>query len=614
MVCGCLWVFSNMASSRELDCRIQRFSLIREQIPIVMAGTFLAALALFFFLEKGLSTQVRGFWLALVVLINFLRALCLRYWFTHETTRDNINQRIIIACVLAFLMSSAFGLHAYMGISESDVLTTLLILMILTGMVAAAAGTSAYIRPMFLLVVVPLMLPVTIKMFGFEQEICQWVSGMILVFLIICTGAAQIVNASVAQSIDMRFENQDLLEDLQLEKQRVEKALIREAQANQAKSKFIAAASHDLRQPMHSLRLFTATLELQTRDTRHKTLVSQIDTSVKSLEGLFNALLDISKLDAGTELVNKQHVQLHSLLLQLQSDFQPLAVGKGIEFVCDVEDCIVYTDLVLLQRLIRNLVSNAIRYTSTGTVTLAAKQLGESVLISVTDTGPGISTKDQIRVFDEFVQLNSDQHASGEGIGLGLAIVKRISILLDIPISLVSEPGLGAVFSVKITCGQFDKAEDKAEDKDGEVNYLDDVENLFVLVIDDEPAVCLAVEVLLEVWGYVVMTAISGDAAVTQLREIDEIPDVIISDYRLSNNETGGSAIEKVRNYLEQEIPAIIITGDIAPGQLSDMKKLGLPMLYKPCEPDELRKLLVQQAGVSGNTAAYHQLSPCKAT
>jgi signal transduction histidine kinase len=599
-----------MASSRELDCRIEKFSLVREHMPLMIAGTVVAALALFFFLENDLSTEVRVFWLASVVFINVSRVLFLRFWFSHKTTRENVNQRVIIVCVLAFLMSSTFGLHGYMGISESDVFATLLILMILTGLVAAAAGTTAYILPMFLLVVVPLMLPVSIKLFGFEQEICQWVALVILVFLIICTGAAQIVNRSVAQSIDMRFENQDLLENLLFEKQRVEKALSREAQANQAKSKFIEAASHDLRQPMHSLRLFTATLELQTRDTRHKTLVSQIDTSVKSLEELFNALLDISKLDAGTALVNKQHVQVSSLLLQLEPEFQPLAVDKGIEFVCDVEECIVYTDLVLLQRLIRNLVSNAIRYTSTGTVTLATKQLGESVLISVTDTGPGISIKDQVRVFDEFVQLNSDQHASGQGIGLGLAIVKRISVLLDISVLLVSEPGLGAVFSVKIPCGQLgkveDKDKDKAEDKykEDEVNYIEGVENLFVLVIDDEPAVCLAVEALLEVWGCVVMTAISGDAAVTQLGEIDRIPDVIVSDYRLSNNENGGSAIEKVRDYVEQEIPAIIITGDIAPGRLSDMKKLGLPMLHKPCEPDELKKLLAQLASASVNTVA----------
>jgi signal transduction histidine kinase len=592
---------SKMTNSRELDCRIEKFLLVRANLPLMLAGTVVTALAFFVLLEKDLSTQVRVSWFTFVVVITAIRAAFLRFWYINETTRENVNRRIVIASVMGFLLSGAFGFYGYIGISESNVFSTLPILMILTGLIAGATGTTAFILPMFIVIVMPLMLPVTVKMFGFEQEFYQWVSVLTLVYLIICTAAAQIVNASVAQSIDMRFDNQDLLENLQLEKHRAEEALRREARANQAKSKFLAAASHDLRQPLHSLRLFTATLELQTRDTRHKTLVSQIDTSVKSLEELFNALLDISRLDAGTLTVNKQHVQLYCFLLQLQSDFLPLAAEKGIDFVCEVEECVVFTDLVLLERLIRNLISNAIRYTSTGTVTLSTERQDECVSISVMDTGPGISTENQTRVFDEFVQLNSGQVSSGEGLGLGLSIVKRLATLLDVSIVLVSQPGLGAVFSVKVPYGQPGSAVGAQR----EVNYVDDdVDNYFILIIDDEPDVCLAVEGLLETWGCIVMTAVSGDAAVTQLEEIGEIPDVIISDYQLCNNETGGAAIQRVRNYVGQKIPAIILTGDIAPERLLAIKKLGLPMLHKPCEPDALRKLLAQEASASGSQTA----------
>lgn len=590
-----------MPSNREFDIRIEKFLLIRENLPLVMAGAIVAALAFFVFLEKDLSLKVRVSWFSLVVFLTLVRAVVLRYWYIRETTRKNINQRIAIASLLAFMMSSTFGYFGYLGVSESNVFSSLLILMVLTGIVAASTGTTAFLFPMFLMVVVPLTLPATVKMFGFEQEFYQWVSVLTLIYVVVCTGAAQKVNASVAQSIDMRFDNQDLLENLQLEKQRAEESLKREAHANQAKTKFLAAASHDLRQPLHSLRLFTATLELQTRDTRHKTLVSQIDTSVKSLEELFNALLDISKLDAGTLPVNKQHVHLQCLLLQLQSDFQPLAAEKGIEFICDLEECVVYTDLVLLERIIRNLISNAIRYTPAGTVTLSTERQGGCLSISVTDTGPGISTEDQFRVFDEFVQLNNDQQESGQGIGLGLSIVKRLATLLDIPIVLVSQPSFGAAFSVKVPIGQPDVAACEGN----EVDYIvDAVENLFVLVLDDEPSVGLAIEGLLEVWGCIVMIAVSGDAAVMQLEEIGEIPDVIISDYQLGNNKTGGSAIQQVRNYLDKETPAIILTGDIAPERLLAIKKLGFPMLHKPCEPDALRKLLAQQASASGNQTA----------
>jgi signal transduction histidine kinase len=453
---------TKMVSCRELDTRIEKFLLVCKNLPIILAGTIVAALALFVFLEKDLSTPVRVSWFTLVVVITTVHAVFLRFWYTNETTRENISRRIVIASVLPFLMSCTFGLYGYLGISQSNELSTLLILMILTGMVAGATGATALILPTFIVVVSPLMLPVTVKLFGFEQEFYQWISVLTLVYLVICAGASRVVSASVTHAINMRFDNQDLLENLQLEKQRAEEALRREAHANKAKSRFLAAASHDLRQPLHSLRLFTATLELQTRETRHKTLVSQIDTSVKLLEELFNALLDISKLDAGTLSANKQPVQLDSLLLQIQSDFLPLAAEKGIEFVCEVEECVVHTDWVLLQRLIRNLVSNAIRYTSVGTVTLSTERQGECVAISVMDTGPGISAENQLRVFDEFFQLNSDQLASGQGIGLGLSIVKRLSTLLDIPIVLVSQPGFGAVFSVKVPYGQTEIAVSEA--------------------------------------------------------------------------------------------------------------------------------------------------------
>lgn len=585
-----------MASDRELDTRIEKFLLVRENLPLIFAGTVIAALALFIFLENDLSDQIRITWISVVVGLTLIRAVFLRLWYISETTRYNVDQRIVIASLLAFLMACTFGIYGYVGMSESNVLCTLLILMILTGMVAGATGTTAFILPMFIVAVTPLMLPVAVKMFGFEQEFYQWVAVLSLVYLAICAGAAQIVNAAVTRSIDVRFDNLRLLENLQLEKQRAEEALRREAHANQAKSKFLAAASHDLRQPLHSLRLFTATLELQTRDTRHKTLVSQIDTSVKSLEELFNALLDISKLDAGTLSVNKQHVQLQGLLSQLESEFMPLAAEKNITLVCDLQECYVYTDVVLLERLLRNLISNAIRYTSAGSVTLATELQDNCASISVVDTGPGIASENQIRVFDEFVQLGDNHEISGQGIGLGLSIVKRLSILLDIPIVLVSEPNSGATFSVKVPYG---RPQATSPEKEMTSCINDDIDTLFVLVIDDEPAVCAAVEGLLEIWGCIVMTAASGDAAVSQLKEISEIPDVILSDYQLRNDENGGSAIEQVRTFLGKKIPAVILTGDIAQARLQAIEKLGFPLLHKPCEPDALRKLLVQQAALS---------------
>ena len=233
-------------------------------------------------------------------------------------------------------------------------------------MVASATVSISLLLPMYLLSIFPIMLPAAVRLSSFNDVVYHWLAGLIVVYLIVCLGTSRSIRASIMHSISLRFDNLILLDNLRQEKRRTDVALKREEQANQAKSKFLAAASHDLRQPLHSLRLFTATLEHQTRDTKHKSLVAKIDSSAKSLEDLFNALLDISKLDAGTFSVEKQHVYLDILLSQIEGEFAPLAEQKRLALNVELADHIVHTDPILLERLIRNLVSNAIRYTDKG--------------------------------------------------------------------------------------------------------------------------------------------------------------------------------------------------------------------------------------------------------
>jgi CheY-like chemotaxis protein/nitrogen-specific signal transduction histidine kinase len=396
------------------------------------------------------------------------------------------------------------------------------------------------------------------------------------------------------RSINLRYDNMELLDNLQHEKQRAELALANEEKANHAKSRFLAAASHDLRQPLHSLRLFTTALALRTRDSQHRKLVTQIDSSVKSLEELFNALLDISKLDAGTVVVDKRHVNLDLLLSQINEELTPIAEEKGLAFEVVLNNHIVHTDSLLLERLLRNLISNAIRYTEKGTVRISSSHSEDTGLISieVSDTGAGIPEDDQSRVYEEFVQLDNAERDRNRGIGLGLSIVKRICRLLNVEIELNSQTGRGSSFTVGIPVGDLSKT---ISEKPSVIATHDHVGSLFVLVIDDEEKVCLAIESLLETWGCVVMTANSGEAALRQLSEIGEVPDIIVSDYRLRGAETGGDVVNRIRRSLGQEVPAIILTGDIAPERLIDIKALGLPTLHKPCEPEELRYLLAQQ-------------------
>lgn len=589
----------SLAQQREQGTQIAKFVLLCGNLVWILFGTVASAICLFIVLREQLPLQFRLPWLTLILLISGLRYQVLRYWNRTATTAENVNGRILLATVMSTSFAILFGVLAYHAVSETNPLSSLLVVMLVTAMVASATSAVSHLLPMYALYIFPLMLPLAYRFSEFEQSGYHWFAGLIVLYLVISVGTSRSIRTSIMHSINMRYENQSLLGSLREEKQRAELALERAERANHAKSKFLAAASHDLRQPLHSLRLFTATLELQTRDTQHKTLVSQIDSSVKSLEDLFNALLDISKLDAGTLSVDKQHVYLDSLLAQIEGEFKPLAREKNLYFNVELADHVIFTDALLLERLVRNLASNAIRYTESGGVTLSATLQEGRVWLSIEDTGVGIPEADQARVFEEFVQLGNAERDRNQGIGLGLSIVKRLAVLLGMQVRVVSTESGGTRFLVSMPLG--DRAKCQYFPAGVVETPGEQVDSLFVLVIDDEEEVCLAVEGLLETWGCVVMTAVSGDAALQQLDEIGEVPDVIVSDYRLRQGETGGEVIHRIREHLQIEVPAIILTGDIAPNRLKDIKSLGFPMLHKPCEPDALRKLLASAASAASS-------------
>jgi len=483
------------------------------------------------------------------MLLTLARGYYLYKWKKTPTTPQNINTRINGACGFAFSMSALFGCYEAIAIMENDLPSTTLVILLSAGMSASAAVSLG------------MLLPVALRMLTFTDTLYHVYSSLIILFLIFGIHVSRSTSKSVSQSISMRFENRDLLADLQLEKSRTQKllsnlqqeknraeeALHREAQANISKSQFLAAASHDLRQPLNSLRLFTSTLELQTRDTQHRALASQIDESVETLEELFNGLLDISKLDAGILPVNHQPTDLSPVLKRISDDFQPLAARKGLEFRTSFDSHVAVTDPLLLERLLRNLLNNAIRYTAKGSVSLSTTVIDDCVEIAIADTGLGIRSEDQSRIFEEFVQLDNPSRDKDQGIGLGLSIVKRVADLLDIPVSVESAPGVGSTFSLRLKLSTDSIGDTISVKASAEAEVC--VNAIHVLIIDDDERTCSALEGLLQAWGCGVTTATSGDLAIAQIAVEDKTPDVIISDYRLKNFETGGDAIRSVCDY-----------------------------------------------------------------
>jgi signal transduction histidine kinase len=431
-------------------------------------------------------------------------------------------------------------------------------------------------------------------------------------------GAAKIGRGDLDQriSIDTGDELQALgdqfnrmaaqLQDLYVTLER--KVVERTAQlelANQAKSKFLAAASHDLRQPLHALGLFVAQLRTAVSASERLRIVERVDASIATMNELFNALLDISKLDAGALSPQRSDFPVAHLFRRIETTFAGTAREKGLSFRIAAGQAWVHTDFILLERILLNLVSNAVRYTSKGGVFVGCRKREGSVRIEVWDTGVGIPSDQHHTIFDEFYRLGTSRQ--GTGLGLGLAIVDRLCRLLGHRLELRSTVGRGSRFAITVP-------RVPAKDKDIESASvprvaLDRFKGKLIVVVDDDPMVLDGMCGLLRTWGCNVVTAGGDDAAINEFIEAGRAPDLIVSDYHLPDGQTGFQIVGKLRGAFGAEIPAFIISGDISPAPLQEAREGGFHLLHKPVAPMTLRAMLnrmlkPEQRSVSSGTAS----------
>ncbi len=355
--------------------------------------------------------------------------------------------------------------------------------------------------------------------------------------------------------------------------------------ANAAKSKFLAAASHDLRQPLHALGLYLDTLKKELTSDRQIELASKMSIAADALKDLFQRLLDISRLDAGIVVPDVIDCPLENLLDRLAVRFTPLAETKNLELKLTNSKQIVKTDPILLERIMDNLIANAIRYTSKGLIEIYAVDDEQNVVITIIDSGRGIPEKEHKNIFNEFHQLHNPERDRSRGLGLGLSIVKRLCKLLNHQLDLTSTVGQGTKF-----CLHIPKGNPRNIPKFINVpqRMLWDIEGMQVLVIDDEINIRDAMHKLLNGWGCKVACA---DSAVEALEIIKNNyrPDLIIADYRLRGSKNGVEAIQAVAKHLNHDLPGMIITGDTAPERLQEAAKSGYKLLHKPLNAGQLR-------------------------
>ncbi|MEQ8665697.1 MAG: ATP-binding protein [Rhodospirillales bacterium] len=359
--------------------------------------------------------------------------------------------------------------------------------------------------------------------------------------------------------------------------------------ASADKSRFLASASHDLRQPIQAANMFVAALTRERDAAKRDHIVNSLRESLDATSELLDALLDVSRLDSGVADPHIETVHLIDILEQIETEFRPQAEEKGLRLTVVPSSRSIASDPVMLLRIVRNLVSNAMRYTESGRVLIGVRLYGDNVGIDVCDTGIGIAEGDLERVFEDFQQIANPERDRRKGLGLGLAIVRRKAAILGLSIAVQSVVGRGSVFSVRGPAAH----DLTPEARPRTVSYDDiDLNGHSILYVDDDETQLEATKTLLGQWGLEVVCATSIDQAVAAVSEERFIPDAIIADFRLREGQTGATAIREVIRAAGTPIPALILTGDTEPDRIVEATASGHALLHKPVSPSILKQTL----------------------
>ncbi|MDI1350069.1 ATP-binding protein [Aquabacterium sp.] len=405
------------------------------------------------------------------------------------------------------------------------------------------------------------------------------------------------------EMVGLRMHTQELAHKLRGEMKAAEAAQRDAEAANRAKTQFFAAASHDLRQPLHALGLFAEALRNRSKDVEVAHLVNSINSSVDALEGLFSELLDITKIDTGGVDIEPEHFAMRDLFTRIQLHFEPIAFEKGLMLSFHGEQHHCYADPLVVERILRNLVSNAIRYTEDGGVLVSCRKRGDQLCLQVWDTGIGIADKEQGRIFEEFYQTQSNrplQPHHRKGLGLGLAIVKRLADLMSAPLTLRSRVGRGTVFTLMLPIGRAPRMQPVSTSPKPSLGVT--LDRRHIVVVEDELAVLEGLQVLLKGWGATV-SAFDSVAAVSAWAEgfdpaTTPRPDLLMVDYRLPDQRTGIDAIKALRDTFGPALPAILVTGSTMTQHEEEARQHQFHVLLKPVVPTKLRAMIAFKLGL----------------
>jgi signal transduction histidine kinase/CheY-like chemotaxis protein len=566
----------------------QHLDLMLQQSKTVFGGNFIMAgmsvLALWNFADHR---TLLG-WSALIFAITGLRIVFVASCRRAGPPPAQATQWAWRFAATSLISGIAWGSMAVLFFDASQPLSVLFVCWALAGMTTAAVPTLSNFLPAYVGFAVPAILPYAILCFREGGTMFTTLGLLTFYFLGANLTYARTSNRTTGESIQLRFENLALMAQLRIQKERAESA-------SATKSRFLAAASHDLRQPTHALGLFVGALErLMQRDrsggsaSTFGPVVSRMRTTLLGMGNLLNALLDTSRLEAGAVPVELTTFRVQDLFDRTYNEFHGAAAGKGLQLHLRPTDLLVTSDALLLGRMLSNLTANAVKYTSHGRILVGCRRRSGTVEIQVHDTGIGIPAQHHASIFDEFVQLDNTARNRELGLGLGLSIVSRAAQLLEHPVRLRSIPGRGSMFSIAVPrARELPASELRATAASGHLEQTGTV-----IVIDDDASAREAIGDLLDAHGYQVIAG----ASIGQLRERLEGRHteavMIVADYRLGHDVTGVDAIRAIQPLLARPAPAIIVTGDTSPDRIRDAQASGYLVLHKPLEANVLLRAL----------------------
>jgi len=550
----------------------------------------LVAMLMVYALRSSADLQSLIIWCSCVVVSKLVDVADARFLLSRPIRFERlaaIRRRLIF---LHGLDGAAWASLALVALDTASPGATILIIGVLSGVAGNSMSILSPVLPVFISFCTIELGVLALSIWQIDDPSLKILSVAAILYVLTLLVQARNSARAAQAAISLRYENTDLIRRLQAESERTQRALKQEELANTAKSKFLAAASHDLRQPIHAQGLFLEVLDGTNLTAPQRELVANIRNAANNCADMLHTLLDYSRIEAGVVEPALKPFSLQPLLNKIEQEMAPQAAAKGIVYRSRETRTIVTGDSSLTEFILRNLVSNAIRYTESGGILIACRVRGNKTSLEVWDTGIGISEEHHENIFQEFHQLGNPERDHRKGLGLGLAIAQGLSRLQGYSLQLRSVVNRGSVFTLEMPTSTLGVDSREIQKAPSGTSLL--LAGKSILFIDDDQRVRNSMEQLLKSWNCMCFSVESVEEAEAAAKEQDF--DIVISDYRLREQRNGTEAIHAVRQVSGRQIPALLITGDTAPARLREARSTGISLLHKPVSVSALIDELLQ--------------------